>query len=471
MAEIFEQRHSIRVLHFEKIELLDRRLIAVILRGCPKVTMLGIYNCPLINFGDVICLLDLIGEVNKTRDAGGYPRVKAFDLFPCYESGMFFDGPAAATYGVSWHPSKLEAVQRGLYAILLKAFMKARSLNLDLLFDDGQAFRNYLLHVPNVPFGVPCFLDALYRLLDVQGTGEAQEDNLKKIVYDLRMPVRMNLNDKFDSDKVDWYHLEMAKHKHFCNSCGYEMLDEFFTTQDMRAPPHVRICAGCKLQSFLDRQPQHLLVEKRRCLDALFPHHDGKAFNQDVPIPKNGNTAIRLKTTRTEAPPSPPLQLVDDSICRPRYVKPFVRDQKIPHDGLQGLPTLQYIAADEASGVLWRAFETMSHHLDALRFSVGLLIDQNGHNSNVYSFLRSRGIPAWVGKPDHWDEGQVGEARTRDDACFGVSGFRVSHTFASALQVHLEMVKKGFQPGGSPDEVADRARVELFEKNCEEAFW
>lgn len=82
MAGIFEQRNSIRVLHFEKIELLDRRLLAVILRGCPKVTMLGIYNCPLINFGDVICLLDLIGQVNKARDAEGHPRVKAFDFFP-----------------------------------------------------------------------------------------------------------------------------------------------------------------------------------------------------------------------------------------------------------------------------------------------------------------------------------------------------------------------------------------------------
>lgn len=342
--------------------------------------------------------------------------------------------------------------------------MKARSLNLDILFDEGQAFRDYLLHVPNVLFGVPCFLDALYRLLDVRGTGETLEDNLKKIVYDLRMPMRMNLNDRFYSDTVDWYHFGMAKHKYFCTSCGYEMIDEFFTTQYIQAPSHDKICAGCQLQSFLDRQHQHLLVEKRRCLDALFPHHDGKGFNQDVPIPKNGNTVIRPKTTRTEAPPSPPFQMVDGAIIRPPYVKPFVRDQKIFSDGLHDLPTLQYIAADKAGLVLWRAFETKCHHVECLAlFCWPSDRPEKTGRKRIFLFEIPR-HPRFPGQARPL--GQVGEARGSVEI-----SFRASHTFASALQVHLEMVKKGFQPGDSPDKVVDRARVELFEENCEKAFW
>lgn len=61
----------------------------------------------------------------------------------------------------------LPIAQKGMYTILLEAFMKARPLNLELLFDEHQALRGYLVHISNVPFGVPCFLDALCRLMDI----------------------------------------------------------------------------------------------------------------------------------------------------------------------------------------------------------------------------------------------------------------------------------------------------------------
>lgn len=48
------------MLHFEKTPFLDRRVLAAVLRACPNLTMLGVYDCPLIHFGDVICILDMI---------------------------------------------------------------------------------------------------------------------------------------------------------------------------------------------------------------------------------------------------------------------------------------------------------------------------------------------------------------------------------------------------------------------------
>lgn len=425
--------------------------------------MLGIYNCPLIHFGDVVCLLDLIGEVNETRAAEGQPPIKAFDFFPKFETGMPFDGPRTATYGLSWDPLDLEVAQRGLYTILLKAFMKAQSLKLDVLFEEKAALRDFLAHIPNMPFGVPCFLDALYRLISIKEVEDADNER-KQAIYDLRMPVRMHLNDKFKDDSHNWYHLQMAKDKYFCTSCGYEMLDDFFTYHGIIAPPDSRVCAGCFLQQFLDEERHHLLAEKKGCVDALFPNHDGRAFNMDVPVPKNGHVVLRLTTTKTKAPPAPMIQVQSDGkIHRPQYIRPFVRDHKRHGDGLHGLPTLQQLA-EEGSAPLWRNFRRNCYQLDAFCFTVRLLVDQQRQRPEEMVISRIQDIyPLSRGKPDHWEERQ----KPRNEK------YRESHTFATALQKHLEMVERGFQPGvgRGPGKAVDEIRMNLFKENKEKSFW
>ncbi|KAF4125118.1 hypothetical protein GMORB2_3957 [Geosmithia morbida] len=466
LRNIFAFHQSIRVLHFDKTPFLDRRLLAVILRGCPNVTALGVYDCPLIHFGDVICLLDLIWDVNRIRVAQKRSTITSFDFFPCFERGMPFDHPSAATYGLSWIPMTCEVSQRGLYVIILKAFMKAHQMKLDSLFGEHQALREYLLRVPNLPFSVPMFLDALYRLVKLPKTRGRPHKDEGEIISDLLKPIRLDFSRGLADDCPDLHPSKVDRDRLFCVSCGYEMLQDFFTPPAVETVQSERLCAGCLLQSRLDGEQHRQKKAKRECLDGLFPDHDPMQFNQDAPIPKGGAaaTVIRLRSARSEMlNPALPLclpHILNDGGARPQP-RPLVRNKKAHGDSLRGLPDLDnLLSANESRVVRWMDFKANCRRVDAFACASWLAIDQRCGQSDRSTIKRIREIIP-LGKPNHWEELQF-----RKHGCF-----TESYTFPEALHRHLELVSKGWLPGGSPAKVVGKSRVETYNKNKGKNFW
>ncbi|PHH90150.1 hypothetical protein CDD83_4397 [Cordyceps sp. RAO-2017] len=342
LGKIFQRRAGIEVLYFQKIPFLDRRIVAVVLRACPRVQMIGIYDCPLIHFGDVLCLLDLIYDVNQQRRKDGLAPIRAFDFFPRYHEGMPFAHERAATYGLTWGPHSREVVQRGFFGIVLQAFFKARAMKLDLLFSKGKAFGDFLAKVPHYTLAVPSFLDGLYRYADLQRSKRTGPDGnkLRQALYDMLKPVRIGL-EKPDSDWPHYYSEIMGSCLLFCSSCGYEMLEEFFTARYRENRPHNRVCATCLLRLRLDEESDHLKEHKLGILTSLLPDWNGLEFNRDAPVGAEAGALLRLKSTEPRRPPPPPMVINNDGhVFQPNYVMVKVRDRKVHYDSLQGLPSL-----------------------------------------------------------------------------------------------------------------------------------
>ncbi|PHH68992.1 hypothetical protein CDD80_7085 [Ophiocordyceps camponoti-rufipedis] len=364
LRDIFQKRSALKVLYFEKTPFLDRRVLAVILRACPLVEMVGIYDCPLIHFADIICILDLIHEVNGQRRKDGNPTIRALDFCPRYHRGMPYQHETAETYGLSWGPMKRDVSQRGFFAILLKAFMKSKALSIDLLFDKGKALRDFLYKTPQYSLAVMVFLDALYRISDLRRIKAANPHDLKEAMYDLVKPVRVDL-EKTEHDWPEYYSHIMGQCLYFCSSCGYEMLEEFFTSKQRQRPPHQRACAGCILTRSLDFEVDHLKQEKILILDHLFPVHSEKVFNKDAPLGYEARGLLRLRSKETIRPSPPPIMVNSLGFpYQPNFEHAMVRDNKIHFDSVQNLPTLGELMQEKVCKDRWIKALNESNYVD-----------------------------------------------------------------------------------------------------------
>ncbi|POR32752.1 Uncharacterized protein TPAR_07077 [Tolypocladium paradoxum] len=435
VKKIFEQRAGIKVLYFQKTPYLDRRILAIILRACPRVEMIGIYDCPLIHFGDVLCLLDLIHEINRKRRQDKLPVIKALDFFPRYHKGMPYQHPWAETYGLTWGPQKLDIVQRGFFCIIFKAFMKAKAMKLDLLFSKGNAFCDFLFKVPNYSLAVPSFLDAMYRLVDLQRKKKLGTDNERKqVTYDLLKPVRIDLEKGISHDWPHWYINIMGKYLVFCSSCGYEMLEEFFTAAARNSQPHTRVCAGCLLQLRLDDEGDHLKTKKTTTLTTLFPDWDGKCFNSDAPLAAAARGIISLKSTVSERPAPPALMLNNQGdVFQPQFEQPLVRDNKIHWDSLQNLPSLADLVGNAEAAKLWRTVDHQSNNLDMYTRLVRRLREDNrdcGGDGRPFESTRVDG-----GMPDHAEERQPPRM---------IQEYKLSRSFSNVVELETRVYDNGW---------------------------
>ncbi|KAK4084551.1 uncharacterized protein Triagg1_1031 [Trichoderma aggressivum f. europaeum] len=408
MSELHRARSHIEVLHLYRVPLLDRRMLAVILRGLPNVTMVGVYNCPLIHFGDVIPILDLIHEINIDRHEKNMPKIKAFDFFPCFNQGTPYAHENAATYGISWGPIPMDVAQRGFYAIILKAVLKSKGMGLDLLFSKDHAFMDYLVKVPNIPLGVYSFLDAIYRYLDVEQGAWGSANMKLEAIYDMLKPVRVAVDKHVADDWPKYYLRMMAKTFFFCCSCGYRTFMEFFPAGSTnRLQAYRRICCACHLQKILDLETDHFKAQKKGLLDKLCPEWDRTVFNQDAPLFRGGGGLIRLQSTETVRPQPPILTAaaVEGETYRlSPYGAPLIRDNKYPHDSLAKLPTLEDVALDSATGRRWLDVIASAVREDVHRLGILELRKEYPTGS------KRKGVPAYGptredgGAPDDLDE-------------------------------------------------------------------
>ncbi|KAM0475091.1 hypothetical protein ACHAPX_007223 [Trichoderma viride] len=406
MQELFSARAHIRVLHLHDVPFLDRRVLAIILRGLHHVTMVGIYSCPLIHFGDVIPILDLIHEINIQRRGQNMPEIRDFDFFPHFNKGMPYQHENAATYGLSWSPVPMDIAQRGFYAIILKAVMKSKAMGIGQLFSPTHAFMEYLTKVPNTPLGVFGFLDAIYRYLEVKKDDPTRTNLKLQAIYDLVKPIRLALNDNLADDWPKYYTKLMAKTLLCCSSCGYETFEEFFPTGSKnRLPRHRRICGGCHLQRYLDEECDHWKMQKKRLIDKLCPDWKREAFNDDAPLFEDGAGLIRLKSTETDRPlPEFPAFVVDGWLRISPYFEPLMRDNKIHFDSLAGLPSLEDVALDSETMQRWYSVVILALREDVFRRGIHELRNQYPTDN------KKKRIPAYGstrmdgGAPDHQDE-------------------------------------------------------------------
>lgn len=327
--------------------------------------MVGIYDCPLLHYGDVICLLDLIHDINRER-RGKFPLITAFDFYPHFEKGMPYAGPNAATYGVTWAPGKLDISQRGFYTIILKALLKSKAMSITLLFEKGNAFRDYLFKVPNPPLAVAEFLDGAYRYLELVET--PRKTDCREALYDMLKPVRCGIATRLKDDYKRYYPQEMGQNMAFCACCGYELIRELFDAGALLSREHVRVCSGCKVQGWLDNADDHLKQEKKMLLDKILTW---KGWNPDdynpyAPILKTGRGLLREYKEphphQTSSSHSCPFTGVDTN------PPPLQRNLKIHRDSLQKLPSLsEFVLRDRPNARRWNAMEIQGNTLDMYR--------------------------------------------------------------------------------------------------------
>ncbi|KAJ3471387.1 hypothetical protein MRS44_001486 [Fusarium solani] len=411
---IYNRRHTIRVLHFHATPMLDRRLVAIVARACPNLKMLGIYDCPDIHFGDIICLLDLIHEINSSRSRD-QPHIQSLDFYPRYNTGSLLGqakpGDDANAYGLSSKKLRSDAQQRGLFGILLQVVLKSKRMNLQLLMDRNGAFMTYLSKLPFLPLQIFSFLD--------------DKNAIKQALYDILKPVRMGL-ESLDNDWHNFYLHEMGQTMMFCSSCGYEYLEDFFVQTARMARPHTRLCAGCTLRLWLDEECDSGKRDGKEVWEPFFPKWHRSEFNADAPLHQHGDGLIRLKSTETARPLPPATQFgPNGNVIGPRYVEPLVRDNKIHNDSLQNLPNL----FDMFDPELLQEAQHRALVIDA-RKTVDVLL------KDFYPRAED-GIKAYKDvTPDL--EGQ-GPARERRDMCL------VSHSFDTAAVFFEDLQNKTFQ--------------------------
>ncbi|KAH6900309.1 hypothetical protein B0T10DRAFT_542596 [Thelonectria olida] len=433
LYRIHRRGNMTQVLYLMNIPMLDRRLVAIILRACPQVTMVGIYDCPLIHFGDVIALLDLIHEINTERELKNLPKIKSLDFFPHYNSGIPYDHPSAAAYGVTWSEIPAEIAQRGIFRIILEAFLKAKEMKINLLFDEGKAFRNYLSKLPLLPMAVECFLDGLHRYCSLMQSRSSNGSAAKEAMFDILKSVRLGIKD-MSSDSQNWYGDIMGKHLFFCSSCGHDMVEEFFTGHVReRCRPHTRVCAGCQLRNAMDTETHHQKKAQRDALSRLFKHWNPKDFNEDAPIHRSGETLLKLRTTENVRPLTPGMQVgMNGQLFQPRFMHELVRDNKIHDDSMQNLPTLIELMSEELAQQRHNAvFECMMIDLD--RVTAHMLADAYWkQEGNLAPFGASRRDG---GRPNSEDEYQKETPRELQN------GLR--YGWLPAAAVYRDLIRKG----------------------------
>ncbi|EGR47190.1 uncharacterized protein TRIREDRAFT_109045 [Trichoderma reesei QM6a] len=392
MTEMHTVSTYIEVVHLHDVPLLDRRMLAVMLRGMPHVVQVGVYRCRLVHFGDVIPVLDLIYEINAGRREKKMPAIKGLDFYPNFEDGMPYEHQHAATYGLTWGPLPMDLVQRGFYGILLKAVMKAKAMNLGQLFEKEGALMDWLAKVPNVPLGPYCFLDALYRYLEVDDQDPDQDDKRTQATYDLLKPIRIATESSLSLDWPMYYTKHMGR-KYFCSSCGYETFREFFPNRASCLPRFRRTCCACELQAALDEEKDHAKAWKLDMLDVICPLWQRREFNMDAPLYGNGAGLICLKSTETdrERHLAPQLQEL-----------PLIRDNKRHFDSLVGLPSLGDVTKGFIMAPLWQ---------DAVALGFRYDLQRRGILELRHRYYRQwKGVPAFSssredgGAPDHEDE-------------------------------------------------------------------
>ncbi|PNP83265.1 hypothetical protein FNYG_03587 [Fusarium nygamai] len=459
LTNIFNRRTNIRVLHFQKTPLLDRRLLACILRACPHITTLGIYQCPLIHFGDIICLLDLIHEVNLKRSSQSLPLVEALDFYPLYQAGMPFKVPAAEKltkaekqrgmepaarethgYGITWTHMNLEVVQRGVFGILLKTVLKARKMGIRLLMDKDAAFMKYISDIPMLPGIIFQFLDGLYRYLDLKETGSEDHTAMRRAKYDMILAVRTGLESPYRNTLDPSYDDTGKVTSLFCRSCGYKMLDIFFCPRRVRNRQDPQDCAGCTLQGLLDHQSDH---QKHHDINLMGPFlekdWDPKGFNVDAPVHDDGQELLSLHTRKTTNDLPVMVLLPNGDFDRPSLQEQLICEHKKNNDCLQGLATLQDMLLQKDT----HKEDTKNHALnvDACR---ALSIIMNYTDSELAELDENQGVGG------HFCQGQGWRPL--------VGGFRdpkESHTFESATKAAQELkVRADIAEGRRPEQDA-----------------
>lgn len=440
MTAIAQRSHLIEVLQFHKTPLLDRKLIAIILRACPHVKMLGIYECPLLHLGDVVYLLDLIREVNMERDRQSLPRVESLDFYPRYHAGMPYETRNEfETYGFSWLPKDNDTAQRGVLAIVMLAVLKSRHMKVKLLMDRDAAFMTYLLNLPMVPGKVCAFLDGLYRFLDLKEKRSKDENAVKQAMYDLLKAVRSGLQP-LKRDWVKYYIQKMGKSFAFCCSCGYEFLPEFFDNGEIGHQPQRRICSACILRGRLNSEEDHLKQQTMSIMAGFYPEWRPNAFNVNAPLLELGHDLAHFKTAKAEADPNPQIILPNGEIYWEQREEPLLRNQKFHFDSVQGLPTL---------ATLLNA--TVEQQLDAR--DAALFVDARRTLSLVWRLCYPgvllikppptlAGMISARGCPDHYDEDQGPRFSRRPG---GNQGTRLTHTFTSAIDQYNHSLGEPFK--------------------------
>jgi hypothetical protein len=297
----------------------------------------------MLHLGDLDCLLDLIHEVNEER-RGKHPEIEAFDFYPSYQKGTLFQQDNEAIYGLTWGPEKLCVVQRGFFALVLKAFLKARAMGLVLLFSKDHALREWMAKLPFTPLAIASFLDALHRYLDLEGSTSVNDR--MEALFDLLKHVHLG-DPQSQGKDTTWYTEKMGMKHTYCSSCGYVYLDEFFDHVQLLREARTRFCAGCLLHELLDYERDHMKADKRYLLadflDWPGSEHDQAKYNPRAPLYRNGLSLMHVYN-------GPRFDHNTLGPNDPRRSRPGLEDIKIVNDSLQNLPTLaQLMSKDQRS--------------------------------------------------------------------------------------------------------------------------
>lgn len=118
--------HFLQNVQFHRVPFLSIHLLDLLIPQMDNLTVLGIYQCQLINLGDTMDLLRLVRIYKKQSQL-------TLDFFPNYHVGppdvpgnIFFVG----TYGVTWDNWNANTIL-ATWALVYQILKKARAENID----------------------------------------------------------------------------------------------------------------------------------------------------------------------------------------------------------------------------------------------------------------------------------------------------------------------------------------------------
>ncbi|KAF3057417.1 hypothetical protein GL218_06297 [Daldinia childiae] len=275
--------HHIKILHLHSVPNFDIPLLKKCLERMPNLEILGVYNCVLLHFGEIIPFLKAIIAHNKKP---GSKFVRS-DFSPVYYPGLPVGSEGrTGEYGVIPSDQGLIDTRRAIVAVLRKVVSLALKNNIDW-FTPGTAMRQYLERIPFALGSLRYILEACYNIYYHENglyypyykemlalnlpidNNEPRHEAMRCTVYnDLILAVE---GKPMQRDRlVALITSEGFSKLIVCAFCATPLPAYFYTQESINRHPSQVQCCGCQLGTQLEHHVDNFFQERKGVMHLLF---------------------------------------------------------------------------------------------------------------------------------------------------------------------------------------------------------
>ncbi|KAI1501189.1 hypothetical protein F5X99DRAFT_428603 [Biscogniauxia marginata] len=298
LGAIHEHTRGFTHVMFRGCEWLDMKALRAIVFAIPKLEAISVHQCFLLHFGHTEEFINLLNEVNETREPD-MPKLRG-DFTPMYYRGAKDPRYRTGEYGVIPNDEGHIDTRRAVVARLCRISRMCDDSGIDFL-TPGKAFRAYLDRLP-FKFGtLPTILMAIATLWDIENGRhhKAVADinyptMLKEVVEleravissrvlremyattwrDLIIAVNGASMDLCDLDKLMFLRGELTLER--CAFCGICLPAYFFKEEMIARQPGQVMCHGCQMVAYLNQQSNNFYQARRLIANQIFTIHHGR---------------------------------------------------------------------------------------------------------------------------------------------------------------------------------------------------